>query len=99
MIYACPSSIRRELFSIIRAILAVDLYTYQDDCVSPQWVWCAHYNKKNYKKKPCFDVAIKTLEEDTVRDEANLITTSELSNMQFNALIRVSGVAQSVALN
>jgi len=34
--------------------------------------------------------SIKTLEENTVRDEANLIATSELSNMQFNALIRVS---------
>ena len=32
----------------------------------------------------------KTRKENTVRDEANLIATSELSNMQFNALIRVS---------
>jgi len=35
-------------------------------------------------------VSIKTYKENTVRDEANLIASSESSNVQFNALIRVS---------
>ena len=38
-------------------------------------------------------INIKTLEENTVRDEANLIATSELSNMQFiNCIFQLSGV-------
>ena len=35
-------------------------------------------------------------EENTVRGEANLIASSELSNVQFNALIRVSFIELNV---
>lgn len=34
-------------------------------------------------------IYIKTYKEITVKDEANLIASSELSNVQFNALIRI----------
>ena len=40
--------------------------------------------------KKSINISLKNKENTVVEDEANLIASSELSNVQFNALIRVS---------